>query len=316
MERLIEFASRQVEHQKRMTTRRADLLDLLAVANLIAQEDEAQSIGQEHVEAALREKLEREGAYAVVMDRAFQEGAILIRTSGMSVGQINGIALYDMTGSSFGIPIRITARAYAGVGGVVNIDREVQLSGAVHDKGTLILAGYLGGRYAVRQRLEFSASITLEQSYDEIDGDSASGAELYVLLSALSGCPINQGIAVTGSVNQLGEIQPIGGVNEKIEGIFRICKNRGLTGDQGVMIPKSNIKNLMLSGEVAQAVKDGLFTIYAVTTVDQGIEVLTGVPAGRRRKDGSWTPGSISERVAARLESLRVALKEEKSRTK
>ena len=228
----------------------------------------------------------------------------MIRTGGLAVGQINGIALYDLAGSAFGVPVRITARTYAGRRGVVNIDREVHLSGSIHDKGSLILIGYLGGCHAGRQVLGLSASITFEQSYDEIDGDSASSAELYALLSSLSGLPIRQGIAVTGSVNQLGEIQPIGGVNEKIEGVFRICEERGLTGEEGVMIPMANVKNLMLDNEVIEAVSRGLFHVHAVSHVDEGIEVLTGVPAGRQRKDGSWTPGSVNEHVARRLAEL------------
>jgi predicted ATP-dependent protease len=220
------------------------------------------------------------------------------------VGQINGIAVYDVAGVLFGVPVRITARTYAGRRGVVNIDREVNLSGAVHDKGALILIGYMGGRYAQQHPLGFSASITFEQSYDEIDGDSASSAELYALLSSLSGVPIRQGIAVTGSVNQLGEVQPIGGVNEKIEGVFRMCKARGLTGEQGVMIPTTNVVNLMLAKEVIDAVRRGEFHIYAVSTIDEGIEVLTGRPSGKRRKDGSWTPGSINDLAQKRLKHL------------
>ncbi len=311
MARLVEFASRRAAHKDRMTTRRADLLDLLAEANMFAREAGARAIRACDVDRALDEGRRREGALGDEIAREIREGSILIRTKGMAVGQINGIALYDIVGNYFGVPVRITARTYAGRRGVVNIDREVQLSGAIHDKGAMILVGYLGGRYAQEQTLGLSASITFEQSYDEIDGDSASSAELYALLSALSDCPIRQGVAVTGSVNQLGEVQPIGGVNEKIEGIFRVCKARGLTGDQGVLIPKTNVKNLMLSKEVVHAVRHGEFNIYAVSTIDEGIEVLTGVPAGKRRKDGHFTQGSINELVEKQLVRLQAVVRNE-----
>ncbi|MDD5309376.1 MAG: ATP-binding protein [Deltaproteobacteria bacterium] len=302
--RIVEVSSRRAEHQQRMCTRRAETLDVLAEANLFAREAGVRSIRGSHVEAALLEARHRNGRIEEAVDLEIREGAILIRTRGFAVGQLNGIALYDLAGTMFGVPVRITARTYVGKRGVVNIDREVNLSGAIHDKGALILVGYLGGRYAQEEILALSASITFEQSYDEIDGDSASSAELYALLSSLSGCPVRQGVAVTGSVNQLGEVQPIGGVNEKIESIFRVCRNRGLTGEEGVMIPASNVRNLMLDREVVDAVRCGDFSIYAVETIDEGIEVLTGVRAGARRKDGTWEPGSINAKVAARLAEL------------
>ena len=314
--KLVEMASRRVSHQDRMTTHQAELLDLVAEANYFAKADNARAIRQEDVESALRQIKRRHGAVADSVSREIREGTIIIHTDGEAVGQINGIALYDLAGVSFGIPVRITSRVYAGRRGVVNIDREVNLSGAIHDKGSLILVGYLGGRYAHEQTLGLSASITFEQSYDEIDGDSASSAELYALLSAISGCPINQGISVTGSVNQLGEVQPIGGVNTKIEGIFRICSDRGLTGKEGVMIPRTNMKNLMLSNNVIEAVRAGTFSIYAVSSVDEGIEILTGVPAGKRRKDGTWTPGSINDRVQKRLQELQDVVVGEGVRTR
>jgi len=304
MRRLIEHACRRAEHKERMTTRRAELLDLLAEADLIARTSRARAIRDRDVDQALRGLARRHGSLPAALCREIAEGSIMIRTRGLAVGQINGIALYDLPGSSFGVPVRITARTYAGRRGVVNIDREVQLSGSIHDKGSLILIGYLGGCHAQQQVLGLSASITFEQSYDEIDGDSASSAELYALLSSLSGLPIRQGIAVTGSVNQLGEIQPIGGVNEKIEGVFRICRERGLTGEEGVMIPAANVMNLVLDREVIEAVRRGAFHIHAISHVDEGIEVLTGVPAGRPRKDGGWTPGSVNYHVSRRLAEL------------
>jgi len=302
--RLVEHASRVAGHQERLTTDRAGVLDVLAEASFHARHRRARAIRRQDVERALAERRLRHDVAAGELDRLIREGTILIRTKGSAVGQINGIALYDLAGVSFGIPVRITARIYAGRRGVVNIDREVDLSGAIHDKGALILVGYLGGRYAQEHTLGLSASITFEQSYDEIDGDSASSAELYAMLSALSGCPIRQGIAVTGSVNQLGEVQPIGGVNEKIEGVYRVAKSRGLNGHHGVLIPRTNARHLMLDREVIDACRRGMFHIYAVSTVDEGIEVLTGVRAGRRRKDGSWSPGSINDRVQRRLAEL------------
>jgi lon-related putative ATP-dependent protease len=310
MVRVTEYASRLAGHKDRMTNERAALLDLVAEANLFAGERRARAIRDLDVERAFGNAQRREGAIPDAVHREIQEGSILIRTKGAAVGQLNGIALYDIAGNAFGIPVRITARTYAGQRGVVNIDREVDLSGAVHDKGSMIMIGYLGGRYAKKQTLALSASITFEQSYDEIDGDSASSAELYALLSSLSGCPIRQGIAVTGSVNQLGEIQPIGGVNEKIEGIFRLCRDRGLTGEQGVMIPQTNIKNLMLGREVIDAVRAGRFSIYAVGTVDEGIEVLTGIPAGRRLKKGCFTAGSINDLVEQQLRELQQVIQD------
>jgi len=306
--RLVETASRRAEHKERMITQWAPLLDLIAEANFYARERRGRAIHAKDFDSAAAELRRRCGAAAASVDRAISDGSILIRTRHAVVGQINGIALYDMANTSFGVPVRITVRVYAGRRGVVNIDREVNLSGAIHDKGALILVGYLGGRYAQEQTLGLSASITFEQSYDEIDGDSASIAELYALLSALSNCPIHQGIAVTGSVNQVGELQPIGGVNEKIEGIFRVCKNRGLTGQEGVMIPRANVRHLMLEREVIQAVRANKFNIYAISSVDEGIEVLTGLPAGRWR-NARWTPGSINDRVDRRLKNLQEVIR-------
>lgn len=310
MERIIEFASRRAESKERLITRWAEVLDLLAEANMFARAAKARTIRAADVETALIEGDRRNGALVDAVVREIESGTIIIRTDGAAVGQINGIALYDVAGTTFGVPVRITARTYAGRRGVVNIDREVNLSGAVHDKGALILIGYLGGRYAQRNPLGFSASITFEQSYDEIDGDSASSAELYALLSALSGVPIKQGIAVTGSVNQLGELQPIGGVNEKIEGVFRVAASRGLTGGEGVLIPASNVRNLMLGHDVIDAVRAGKFHVYAVSTIDEGIEVLTGVAAGQPLRDGAWTPGSINDRVQRRLGELLAVVRE------
>jgi predicted ATP-dependent protease len=225
------------------------------------------------------------------------------------VGQVNGLAIYSLGDVTFGKPSRITCKTFLGRSGVINIERESQLSGRIHDKGVLILSGYLGWRYAQEHPLSLSASLCFEQSYEGVEGDSASSTELYALLSSLSDIPLKQNIAVTGSVNQKGEIQPIGGVNQKIEGFFQICCAKGINGDQGVVIPKANLRNLMLRPEVTEAVKEGKFHIYAVSTVDEGIEVLTGVPAGKRGKDGKYPAGTINRKVADTLKEMADKLK-------
>ena len=233
------------------------------------------------------------------------DGVLLIDTEGSKVGQINGLTVMTVGEYSFGKPVRITANSYIGKSGVINVEREVELSGSSHSKGILILNGYLGEKFAKDMPLSLTASICFEQLYSGIDGDSASSTELYALLSSLADLPINQSIAVTGSVNQKGEIQAIGGVNEKIEGFYEICKKRGLTGEHGVMIPKENVRNLNLNDEVIRAVKDGKFHIYAVDTIDEGIEILTGVPAGE--KD---VPGTVNYLVYQTLKRFAKASKE------
>ena len=225
------------------------------------------------------------------------------------VGQVNGLTIIDLGDYTFGQPGRITARTYMGEDGVVHIERQTEMSGPIHDKGLLTLMGYLGGTYARSQPLSLSASLTFEQNYGGIDGDSASSTELYALLSSLAELPIRQGIAVTGSVNQRGEVQPIGGVNEKIEGFFKICAARGLTGDQGVLIPASNVDELMLDEAVVTAVSASQFHIWSITTVDDGIEVLTGVSAGERNPDGSYREGTVHRLVQDRLLKLALDLK-------
>src|SRR5512146_1773728 len=216
------------------------------------------------------------------------EGTVLVDVDGAVLGQVNGLAVYQMGDFSFGKPSRITAKTFMGRGGIVNIERESKMSGKIYEKGVLILSGYLGAKYAQERPLSLSASLCFEQSYEGIDGDSASSTELYALLSSLSKVPIKQGIAVTGSVNQNGQIQPIGGVNQKIEGFFDLCSARGLTGDQGVMIPAQNVRNLMLRRDVVEAVAEGRFHVYPVCTIDQGIEILTGLAAGEKGSDGKY----------------------------
>jgi predicted ATP-dependent protease len=228
----------------------------------------------------------------------------LIDTEGEVVGQVNGISVLPLGDYAFGKPSRITARTHVGNAGVVNIDRETELGGRIHNKGVMILTGYLGGQYAEDIPMALSASLTFEQSYEEVEGDSASSAELYALLSSLSGHPIRQDLAVTGSVNQRGQVQAIGGVNEKIEGFFDVCKLRGLTGEQGVVIPESNVKNLMLREDVVEAVEADQFHVYAVSTIDEGIALLTGVEAGERGPEGGFPEGTVNRAVQARLTAL------------
>jgi predicted ATP-dependent protease len=237
------------------------------------------------------------------------EETIFISTTGEVVGQVNGLAVLDTGEYAFGQAGRVTARTYMGEDGVVQIERETEMSGPIHDKGVLTLIGYLGGTYAQKQPLSLNASLTFEQNYGGIDGDSASSTELYALLSSLSDVPIKQSIAVTGSVNQRGEVQPIGGANEKIEGFFRICQARGLTGQQGVMIPASNVTHLMLDQDVVKAVAAGQFHIWPVHTVDEGVEILTGVPAGVRDDQGTYPEGTIHYAVQNRLLALAEELK-------
>jgi predicted ATP-dependent protease len=238
------------------------------------------------------------------------EGLLLISTDGREVGQVNGLSVYSLGEHEFGKPSRISVKTSMGRGGIINIEREADLSGPTHNKGVLILSGYLRGMYAQNKPLVLSASIAFEQSYSGVDGDSASSTEIYALLSSLSGVPLRQDIAVTGSVSQHGEIQPIGGVNLKIEGFFDVCKARGFTGSQGVIIPIQNLKDLMLRHDIIEAVRQRKFHIYTVSTIDEGIEILTGKRAGRRRKNGTFEPGSINALVDAKLKEY--ALKQKK----
>jgi predicted ATP-dependent protease len=251
-------------------------------------------VAEEHVEKALKESVERVKKYDSRYMQMIQENTLLIQTSGFTTGQINGLTVMSIGNYSFGKPVKITANTYTGKSGIINVEREVELSGSSHSKGVLILSGYLGEMFAQDIPLSLTASVCFEQLYSGVDGDSASSTELYAILSSLAGIPINQAIAVTGSVNQKGEIQPIGGVNDKIEGFFQICKMRGLDGTHGVMIPKQNIRNLNLSDEIVQAVKEGKFHIYAISTIEEGIEILTGVPAGKKDSQGHFPAGSVN----------------------
>lgn len=304
--RLAEYSTRLSSSQNRMSTRFGDLAQVIAEAATWAKLDKAKVVTKEFIDKALEERKNRLKKYDDKYTQMIEEGTLLIDTEGEKIGQINGLTVMTIGDYSFGKPVRITVNTYTGKKGIIDIEREVELSGSSHSKGVLILNGYLGEKFAKDMPLSLTASICFEQLYNGVDGDSASSTELYALLSNLSGVPINQGIAVTGSVNQKGEIQAIGGVNEKIEGYFEICKLKGLTGKQGVLIPKQNIKNLNLDDEIINAVKNGKFHIYAVSTIDEGIEILTGVPAGK--KD---IPGTINSMVYKTLQKYAEASKDE-----
>jgi predicted ATP-dependent protease len=302
--RVIEQSSRLVADQQKLSLRMMDVVDLLVEADYWACAEASATVRASHVEKAIEQKIYRSNLIEDRVQEFINNGTIKVDTLGSVVGQVNGLSVYDIGDYSFGRPSRITARVSMGRGQVVNIEREVQKSGASHSKGFMILQGYLNGKFAHRRPLSFAASITFEQVYDEVDGDSASSTELYALLSAITDVPLRQGIAITGSVNQLGEIQAIGGVNEKIEGFYAVCKAKGLTGDQGVLIPKDNVRNLMLKPEVVQAVREGKFHVWAASTIEEGVELLTGVPAGRLRKDGSYPEGALFRKVTDMLEEL------------
>lgn len=299
--KLLEHASRLAEDREKLTTRLGALTDVIREAQYWAQEEQAPRITAVHVGKALEEKVYRSGLVRERIQEMIERGFLLIATEGHCVGQVNGLSVISIGEVSFGRPARITASATPGREGVVDIEREVALGGPIHSKGVMILSGYLAQRFAGERPFTLAARLVFEQSYEGVEGDSASSTELYALLSALSGLPIDQGIAVTGSVNQRGEVQAIGGVNEKIEGYFDVCGKRGLNGKQGVMIPRSNVPNLMLREDVVEAVRGGRFRVWAVDTVDDGIELLTGTKAGEAGADGRFPEGTANGRVAQTL---------------
>ncbi|HEX3030964.1 MAG TPA: ATP-binding protein [Bacillota bacterium] len=300
--KVIEYSSRLAEHQEKLSTCFNDILQIVYEADAWAEILGSKYVTGEHVLQAMEGKRHRSNLWEEKLGEQLEKGHVLIDTSGEKVGQVNGLTILDFGDYAFGKPSRITASTFVGEDGVINIERETRMSGKVHDKGLLILSGYLGEKYAQKMPLALSASLCFEQLYDGVDGDSASSTELYAILSSLANKPIRQGLAVTGSVNQKGEIQPIGGVNEKIEGFFDTCKNTGLTGEQGVLIPHQNVPNLMLKKEVRDAVRGGKFRIYPVATIDQGITLLTGVPAGELREDGSYPEDTIHGLVMKKLQ--------------
>ena len=310
VEAIAKLAVRWAGRKKKITARFELIADLLREADLRAREVDSQVISRSHVEMANADRIERLNMMEDKIQEYIEDGILMIDTTGERVGQINGLSVYSFPEFSFGRPSRITVKTSMGKVGIINIEREAELSGQSYNKGVLILSGFLRSRFSQNKPLNLTASITFEQSYSGVDGDSASSTELYGLLSALSDKPIDQGIAVTGSVNQHGEIQPIGGVNQKIEGFFRVCSAQGLTGNQGVMIPQRNVGDLVLHPDVLEAVKNGQFHIWAVNHVDQGIEILTGMPAGEPDEDGNYPDGTINYLVDQRLEELAQGMKE------
>jgi len=309
--KVVEYAGELAGSQRKLSTRFASLSALIREASFWAREEGAQSVEARHVRLAIEKGKSRHALLAEKIRERIVRGKLIVDVSGAKVGQVNGLAVIDLGDFAFGKPSRITANVFAGKDGVVNIEREAKLSGKIHTKGVMILKGYLGERFAAQGPLSLSASITFEQSYSLVEGDSASAAELFALLSSLSGVPLKQGIAVTGAVDQKGHLQPIGGVNEKIEGHYLVCKEFGLNGEQGVIIPEGNVDDLMLPEEVVEAVRDGKFHIWAVKTVEEGIEILSGMPAGTPDEEGNYPEGTLFHLVQRRLSELRERLKEE-----
>ena len=301
---VIEYSSRSVESQKKLSTRFNLIAEILAESATWAQLDNAEIVTAEYVKKAEEEKAYRLSMYQEKMNELLDNNTIMIATDGYCVGKINGLAVLDMGDYSFGSPTRITATTYMGKSGIVNIEKEAEMSGPTHNKGVQIITGYLGRMYAQKMPLSLSCRIAFEQNYNGIDGDSASSTELYCILSSLSEIPVNQSLAVTGSVNQCGEIQAIGGVTHKIEGYFDLCSRRGLTGKQGVVIPESNVNDLVLKDDVIEAVKNGMFHIYSISTIDEGIELLLGTEAGIMNENGDYPPESVHGRVMAKLKKF------------
>ncbi len=306
--RVIEHCSRLVEDQRKMTTRFVDVADLLTEAGYWSRLGRGKRakpvVRREHVQKAIDQRIYRSNRVEERVREMITEATVMVDTRGAVVGQINGLSVSSIGDYMFGRPSRITATHRLGDGELVDIEREVEMGGPIHSKGVLILAGYLGAKYASDRPLSLSARLVFEQSYSGVEGDSASSAELYALLSSLSGVPIYQRLAVTGSVNQRGQVQAIGGVNEKIEGFFAVCKALGLRGDEGVLIPKANVRNLMLGEPVRQAIEKGRFHIYPVATIDEGISLLTGVPVGTLSRRGTYPKGSVNRQVVERLAFL------------
>ena len=308
--KVIEHSCRLAEDQTRLSTRFAEIADIVREANHWAQVDDEKLIGDRHIVKAIDQKVYRSDLIRERVREMIERGILIIETEGEVIGQVNGLSVIDLGDLVFGRPNRISASVSAGREGIIDIEREAKLGGPIHTKGVLILSGLLSERYGGSVPLSLAARLVFEQSYGEVEGDSASSAELYALMSSLSEVPVKQALAVTGSVDQRGRVQAIGGVNQKIEGFFDICRVRGLTGKQGVIVPSSNIQNLMLREDVVEAINDGMFTIYGVDTVDEGIEILTGVPAGERLDDGSFEKGSINARIKQRLGKMAKAMQD------
>ena len=306
---LIEHAVRMTGRQEKISTSFPEVTDLIREADYWAGEEGADQVREEHVDKAIEARIYRSNRVEERIQEMIDRGTLMIDADGETIGQVNGLAVYSMGDYMFGKPSRITATTSMGREGIINIEREADMSGNTHNKGILILGGYLRRKYAQDKPLTMSASIAFEQSYSGVDGDSASSTEIYAILSSLSGIPIKQSIAVTGSVNQKGEVQAIGGVNHKIEGFYDCCRHLGMTGQQGVMIPESNVKDLMLRKDVVEAVKKGEFHIYSAKTIDEGIGILTGKEAGELKPDGTYPKGTINFLVNESLKKLAEGLK-------
>lgn len=298
---VVDYAARLAEDQNKISTMLNKVVEIVIEADCWANYERAELVGLEHVKKAIMGKRYRSSLLENKIQEMMLEESLIINVKGKKVGELNGLAVYEIGDYAFGKPVRITAKTFMGEKGLVNIEREIRMSGNIHSKGVLTLSGYLGAKYAREKPLTLSASLTFEQSYQGIEGDSASSAELFALLSSLADIPIKQGIAVTGSVNQNGEIQPVGGINQKIEGFFRLCQMKGLDGEQGVIIPRKNLSQLMLEEELVEAVKKRQFSLWAIEDIDEGLEILMGRPAGKREENGRFSPDSIHALVDQRL---------------
>ncbi len=310
--KVAEYGSRLAEHQGKLSAKFSEIADLLREADHWAHSQKSKIVKLKHVEMAFEEKIYRCNKVEKKIHEAIREGTILMDTEGSVTGQINGLSILDLGDYRFGMPSRITCRTYAGKAGIVNIERETKMSGKIHEKAILILSAYLGEKYARKCPLSLTASLTFEQLYGGIEGDSATCAEIYALLSSISGVPIKQTLAITGSMNQHGDVQPIGGVNEKIEGFFEVCKLDKLNGAHGVIIPSANIKNLMLNKDVIKAVKNGKFNIYSIDNIEDGIEIFTGMPPGELQEDGNYPEGTLNFIVSQKLQEFAKAQKDKK----
>jgi lon-related putative ATP-dependent protease len=314
--KVVEVSSRLAEHQNKLSAMFSDISDIMREASYWASKSKSNIVSGVHVQQAIDEKVFRTNRIEERLREMILEGTIIVDTTGEKVGQINGLAVLDLGDYSFGKPSRITARTYAGKAGVVNIERETKMSGRIHEKAILIISHYLGSRYATRKPISLSASITFEQLYEMVEGDSASCAELYALLSSIANTPLKQGIAVTGSMDQNGDVQPVGGINEKIEGFFDLCRLNGLHGGHGVIIPARNVKHLMLKKDVGEAVKEGKFSLYPINKADEGLEILTGMQVGELRDDGTYPEGTINYLVVKRLAEISEAMEKKKEKEK
>ena len=312
MAKLVEYTSRLSDSQDKLSTRFNEVGEIVAEASTWARLSKKKLVTSEFIEKTLAERIERVKKYDSLYMEMIKENTLIINTDGAEVGVINGLTVLSIGDYTFGKPAKITANTYMGKNGIIDIEREIEMSGTSHSKGVLILSGYLGETFAQDFPLSLTASLCFEQLYNGVDGDSASSTELYAILSSLSDIPIKQSIAVTGSVDQKGHIQPIGGINEKIEGFYQVCKQRGLNGEHGVVMPIQNVKNLNLSDEVINSVKEGKFHIYAISSIDEGIEILTGVPAGKKNKEGKFPAGTIKYLAYEKLKRYAENAKENK----